>query len=128
MFILYLPFKISSFHINLSVVLHLFFPWSYPHLCRLRVFNSILLLCSDWVLPLPFSYLDLTLVVTLCMFSNISNLLSQFEIGVLPISPLAISSSLPHVSLGATPLFVVFISLTFLCLHLFSYILVYYRL
>jgi hypothetical protein len=42
MFILYRPFKISSFHINLSIVLYLFFPWPYYFPCRLRVFNSIL--------------------------------------------------------------------------------------
>jgi hypothetical protein len=42
MFILYRSFKISSFHLNLSVVLYLFFPWSYPLPCRLRFFNSIL--------------------------------------------------------------------------------------
>jgi hypothetical protein len=47
---------------------------------------------------------------------------------VLLISPLAISSSLPRVSLDVTPFFVVLIPLALLCLHLFSYALVYYRL
>jgi hypothetical protein len=42
MFILYWAFKISSFHLNMSVILYLFFPWSYHLPCRLRVFNSIL--------------------------------------------------------------------------------------
>jgi cellulose synthase/poly-beta-1,6-N-acetylglucosamine synthase-like glycosyltransferase len=36
-------FKIFSFfHLNLSIVLYLLFPWSYPLLCHLRVVNSIL--------------------------------------------------------------------------------------
>jgi hypothetical protein len=79
------------------------------------------LLCFCWVLPLPFSSLDLTLVITLCSFSKISNLLSQFVSGALLISPLAISSSLPCASLDVTPFFVVLIPLALLCLRLFPY-------
>jgi hypothetical protein len=66
------------------------------------------------------------LVITLCVLSKISSLLSQFESGVLLISPLAISSS-PRVNLDVTPFFIVRIPLALLCLHLFSYALVYYR-
>jgi hypothetical protein len=68
------------------------------------------------------------LVITLCLLSKISSLLSQCESVVLLTTPLAISSSLPHVSLGATPFFVVLIPLTLLCLHLFSHTLVCHRL
>jgi hypothetical protein len=68
------------------------------------------------------------LVITLCSFSKISNLLSQFVSGALLISPLAISSSLPCASLDATPFFVVLIPLVLLCLRLFPYALVYYHL
>jgi hypothetical protein len=67
-------------------------------------------------------------VITLCSFSKISNLLSQFVSGALLISPLAISSSLPCASLDVTPFFVVLIPLALLCLRLFPYALVYYRL
>jgi hypothetical protein len=80
------------------------------------------------LLPLPFSSLDPTLVITLCLLSKISNLLSQFESGVLLISTLAISCSLSRVSLDVTPFFVVLTPLALLCLHLFSYTLVYNRL
>ena len=45
------------------------------------------------------------LVITLCLLSKIFSLLSQFESGVLLISPLAISSSSPRVSLDVTPFF-----------------------
>jgi hypothetical protein len=46
------------------------------------------LLCFCLVLPLPFSSLDHTLVITLYLLSKISNLLSQFESANLPIWPL----------------------------------------
>jgi hypothetical protein len=62
------------------------------------------------------------------VMSVIQNLLSQFESDVLLISPLAISSSLPHVSLDVTPFSVVLIPLALLCLYLLSYTLVHYRL
>ena len=68
------------------------------------------------------------LVITLCLLSKIFSLLSQFESGVLLISPLAIFSSSPRVSLDITPFFVVLIPLTLMCLCLFPYALVYYRL
>jgi hypothetical protein len=68
------------------------------------------------------------LVITLCLLFKISNLPSQFGSGVLLTSPLEISSSLPRVSLDVTPFFVVLIPLALLCLHLFPYALVYYRL
>jgi hypothetical protein len=77
--------------------------------------------CSSWVLPLPFSSLDLTSVITLCPFSKISNLLSQFDSGVLLTSPLAISYSLPCVSLDTTSFFVVLIPLALPWLHLFPW-------
>jgi hypothetical protein len=66
------------------------------------------------------------LVITLCLLSKIFSLLSQFESGVLLISPLAISSSSPRVSLDVTPFFIVLIPLALMCLHLFSYALVYF--
>jgi hypothetical protein len=69
-----------------------------------------------------------SLVIALCQFSKISNLLSQFEINVLIILPLAISSSLPHVSPDVTSFSVVLIPMAFQCLHLFSHILVCYHL
>jgi hypothetical protein len=80
------------------------------------------------VLPLPFPSLDHTLVITLCLLSKISNLLSQFDSDVLLILPLAISSSLLRVSFDITPFFVVLIPLALLYLHLFSYTLVRCRL
>jgi hypothetical protein len=86
------------------------------------------LLCSGWVLPLAFSSLDLTLVITPCSLPKISNFLSQCESCVLLTLPLAISSSLPRVSLGATPFFVVPIPLALQCLQLFSHTLVCCRL
>jgi hypothetical protein len=120
------PSKSPLFHLDLRVVdFYLFFPWSYPLLCHMRVFNSILccvLFVIFFTLLITLSYL----VITLCLLSKISSLLSQFESGVLLTSPLAISSSLPHVSLGATPFFVVLIPLALLCLHLFSYTLICY--
>jgi hypothetical protein len=85
-------------------------------------------LCFFSSLPLPFSSLYRTLVITLCSFSKISNLLSQCESGVLLILPLAISSSLLRVSHDVTPFFIVLIPLALLCLYLFSYTLVCYRL
>jgi hypothetical protein len=122
MYILYRPFKISSFHLNLSIVLYLLFSWSYPPLCHLRVTLSfvVFLFVMSFTLLITLSYL----VITLCLLSKISNLLSQFESGVLLTAPLAISSSLPCVSLGATTFFVVLIPLALQCLHLFSHTLV----
>jgi hypothetical protein len=67
-------------------------------------------------------------VITLCLLSKISNLPSQFESGVLLIPPLFITSSLPCASLVVTPFLVVLVPLALLCLRLFPYALVYYRL
>jgi hypothetical protein len=67
-------------------------------------------------------------VITLCLLSKISNLPSQFERGVLLIPPLFVTSSLPSVSLVVTPFLVVLVPLALLCLYLFSYTLVCYRL
>jgi hypothetical protein len=126
MFILFRPFKISSFPSpSESCMFYLFFSWAYHLLCHLRVFNSILyllLFVITFTLLITLSYL----VITLCLLSKISSLLSQFESGVLLTSPLAISSSLPRVSFDVTPFFVVLIPLALQCL--FSHTLVCCRL
>jgi hypothetical protein len=67
-------------------------------------------------------------MLILGLLFEISSLLSQFESSVLLISPLAISSSLARASHILTPFFVVLVPLALLCLHLFSYTLVRYRL
>jgi hypothetical protein len=110
MFILYRPLKYPLFHLNQSVVLYLL------SLGRILFFVTceflalsfvVLLFIISFTLLITLSYL----VITLCLLSKISNLLSQFESDVLLTSPLAISSSLPRVSLGATLFFVVLIPL-----------------
>jgi hypothetical protein len=106
MFILYRPLKYRLFHVNLSIILYLLFPWSYPILCHLRVFNSILscvLFVISFTLLITLSYL----VITICLLSKISNLLSQFESGVLLTPCLVITSSLPRANLALIPFFVV---------------------
>jgi hypothetical protein len=128
MFILFRPFKISSFHLHPRVVC-----FTYFSLGRIIFFVTCEFLTPSFayfclLLPLPFPSLDHTLVIMLCLLSKISNLLSQSESSVLLILPLAISSSLSHVSLDMTPFFVVIMPLTLLYLHLFSYNLVCYRL
>jgi hypothetical protein len=67
-------------------------------------------------------------MLILGLLFEIFSFLSQYESGVLLISPLAIYSSLPHASLVLTPFFVVLVPLALLCLHLFPYTLVCYRL
>jgi hypothetical protein len=127
MFILYLPFKIFSLPSQSESCNLPTFPLVVSSSFHLRVFNSIfccVLFVISFTLLITLSYL----VITLCLLSKISNLLSQCESGVLLTSPLAISSSLTHVSLGATPFFVVLISLAPQCLHLFSHTLVCCRL
>jgi hypothetical protein len=128
MFILFRPFKISSFPSSSeSCMFYLFFSWTYHLLCHLRVFNSILcllLFVITFTLLITLSYL----VITLCLLSKIFSLLSQFESGVLLTSPLAISSSLPRVSFDVTSFYVVLIPLALQCLHLFSHTLVCCRL
>ena len=91
------PSKSPLFHLDLRVVgFYLFL--SYPLLCHIRVFNSIL--CCDFVCYfLYLSHLSIQPVITLCLLSKISNLPSQFESGVVLTSPLAIFSSLSCVSL-----------------------------
>jgi hypothetical protein len=64
----------------------------------------------------------------LSLLVEIPSFLSQFESYVLLISPLAITSSLPRVSLDLPPFFVVLIPLSLLCFRLLPYVLVYYRL
>jgi hypothetical protein len=127
MFILFRPFKISSFPSQSeSCMFYLFFSWTYHLLCHLRVFNSILcllLFVTTFTLLITLSYL----VITLCILSKIFNLPSQSESGVLLISPLFVTSSLPCASLVGTPFLVVLVPLALLCLHLFSYTLVSYR-
>jgi hypothetical protein len=67
-------------------------------------------------------------MLILSLLVEIPSFLSQFESYVLLISPLAISSSLPRVSLDLPPFFVVLIPLSLLCFRLLPYVLVYYRL
>jgi hypothetical protein len=88
MFILYQPLKYPLFHLNLRVVTYLLFPWSYPILCHLRVFNSILC-CVLFVISFTHLITLSYLVTTLCSLSKISNFLSQIESNVLLILPLA---------------------------------------
>jgi hypothetical protein len=127
MFILDQPLKYPLFHLNLSIVLYLLFLGRILFFVTCEFLTpSLAYLCL--LLPLPFPSLDHTLVMTLCLLSRISNHLSQIGNGVLLISPLAISSSLPRVSLKVTPFFVVLIPLALQCLHLFSHTLVCYRL
>jgi hypothetical protein len=80
-----------------------------------------------FVISFTFSSLDFTLVITLCLLSKISILLSQFERGVLLISPLAIFSSLPRASLVLASFFIVLVPLVLLHLHHFSYAPAYCR-
>jgi hypothetical protein len=68
------------------------------------------------------------LILILGLLVEIPSFLSQFESYVLLISPLAISSSLPRVSLDIPPFFIVLIPLPLLCLRFFPYALVCYRL
>jgi hypothetical protein len=127
MFILYQALKYPRFHLNLSIVLYLFLHWSYPLLCHLQVFNSILccvLFVISFTLLITLSYL----VITLCLLSKISNFPSQFESGVLLILPLFVASSLPCASLAVTPFLVVLVPMALQCFHLFSHTLVCYRL
>jgi hypothetical protein len=56
---------------------------------------------------------DLALMLILGLLFGISSFISQFESGVLRISPLAISSSLPRASLDLTPFLVVLVTLAF---------------
>ena len=122
------PLKSRHFHLNLRVVC-----FTYFSLGRIIFFVACEFLTPSFAYfcllsPLPFPSLDHTMVITLCMLSKISNLLSQFESDVLLTSPLAISSSLSRVSLDVTPFLVVLIPLALQCFHLFSHTLVYYRL
>jgi hypothetical protein len=128
MFILYHPFKISSFPSQSERCTLPTFPLVVSSSSWLASFQLHPLLCLCLVLPWPFPSLDHTLVITLCLLSKTSNLLSQFKGGVLLISPLATSSSLPRVSLNVTPFLVVLTPLALQCLHLFSHTLVCYRL
>jgi hypothetical protein len=61
MFILFRPFKISSFPSQSeSCMFYLFFSWTYHLLCHLRVFNSILcllLFVITFTFPIPRPYL-----------------------------------------------------------------------
>jgi hypothetical protein len=129
MLILYLPFKISSLlsqsksctlpifsFVSSSLPLVSFFSKLHPWLC----------FCLLW--SLPFSSLDLTLVITLCLLYKTSNHPSQSESGVLLIPPLVVTSSLPRASLTLAPFFIVLIPLVLLHLRPFSYTLVCYRL
>jgi hypothetical protein len=86
MFILYQPLKYPLFHLNLSIVLYLYLHWSYPLLCHLQVFNSILC-CVLFVISLTLIITLSYLVITLCLLSKISNFPSQLESGVLPLMP-----------------------------------------
>jgi hypothetical protein len=125
MFILYRPLKSPLFHLNLSVILYPLFPWLYPLLFHLRVLNSILgrvLFVISFTLLITLS----DLVITLCLLPKNLQSPIQFKGGVLLTSPLAISSSLPRVSLGATPFVVVLVPLALQRLHLFSHTLVCY--
>jgi hypothetical protein len=128
MFILYLPFKFSSFPSQSGSYILPIFPLVVSSSLSLASSQLHPLLCFCLVLHLPFPSLDHTLVITLCMLSKISNLLSQFESGILLISPLAISSSSPRVSLDITPFFVVLLPLALRCLRLFPHTLACYRL
>jgi hypothetical protein len=75
MFILYRSLKYPLFYLNLSIVLYLLFPWSILFLVASK-FSTPSFVVLWLVLSLPFSSLDLTLVITLCPFSKISNILS----------------------------------------------------
>ena len=122
------PLKSHHFHLNLRVVC-----FTYFALGRIILFVACEFLTPSFAYfcllsPLLFPSLDHTMVITLCLLSKISNLLSQFESGVLLTSPLDISSSLPRVSFDVAPCFVVLIPLALQRLHLFSHTLVCCRL
>jgi hypothetical protein len=76
MFILYLPFKLSSFLSQSGSYILPIFPLVVSSSLSLASSQLHPLLCFILVLPLPFSSLDHTLVITLCLLSKISNLLS----------------------------------------------------
>jgi hypothetical protein len=74
--ILYLPFKFSSFPSQSGSYILPIFPLVVSSSLSLASSQLHPLLCFCLVLPLPFPSLDHTLVVTLCLLSKISNLLS----------------------------------------------------
>jgi hypothetical protein len=87
MFILYWPFKISSFpsqseHCTLPTV-----PLVVSSSSSLVNLQLHPMLCLCLALPWPFPSLDHTLVMTLCLLSKISNLSSHFGSGILLIPP-----------------------------------------
>jgi hypothetical protein len=102
------------------------FPFTSPlceyclesNLCCVFAYYA-LYFCHPLILPSCLSY---------ACYLKISPLPSQFESGVLLMSPLAISSYLPRASLVLTPFFVVLVPLVLLCLYLFCYTIVCYRL
>jgi hypothetical protein len=111
-----LPFQFKSVVLPMPLLVVPFF------LCHIASLSFCL------ISPLPLYSLDLALMLILGLLFEISYLLSQFESSVLLISPLAISSSLARASRILTPFFVVLVPSPLLCLHLFSYTLVHYRL
>jgi hypothetical protein len=125
MFVSYLPFKITSLP-------------SYSESYTLPIFTLVVSssLACEFV-TLSFAVLLFVIASTFLISRSylgdypmpvIWNLLSQFKNSVLLISPLTTSSSLLHASLDLTPFLVVLVPLALLCLHLFSYTLVRYRL
>jgi hypothetical protein len=77
MFILYLPFKISSPSQSESCNLPTFLRRIlFGVACEFFLLYPLLCFCSS--LPLPLSFLDLTLVMTLCLLFKIYNLLSPY--------------------------------------------------
>jgi hypothetical protein len=76
MFILYQPFKFSSFPSQSWSYILPIFPLVVSSSLSLASSQLHPLLCFWLVLPLPFPSLDHTLVIALCLLSKISNLLS----------------------------------------------------
>jgi hypothetical protein len=111
--ILYLSSKNLLSSISILELYFTYFPLVVSSSSSLVSFQVHPLLCLYLMLCWPFPHHDHTLVTTLGLLSKISNLLSQFESGVLLILPLAISPSLPHVSLDKAPSFIVLIPLLF---------------
>jgi hypothetical protein len=121
--------KPRLFHFSSRVLFYLSRSWSFPFPLPLQVLSyldpSFVELLFDIILTFVFSRSCLDAYLRSAF--EISCFLSHFESDVLLISPSAISSSLLRASLNLAPFFVVLVPLTLLCLHLFSYTLVHYR-
>jgi hypothetical protein len=104
-FILYRHLKIFSLSISILASYFTYFSLGRIHFFVACKFLTLSFVVFLFVISFTILITLPCLVITLCLLSKIFSLLSQFESGVLLISPLAISSSSPRVSLDVTPFF-----------------------